>query len=584
MSGFEDDFDDDETWQEIEPEDVQRWILDKQAEIKRKILEPREYELKQTKKRICIVDTETDPFEYGVIVKPFTLGFYDGHTYVDFWGDDCVQQFFDYLDTIDYEPLIYAHNGGKFDFHFFLPWLDHGKKPLIMGSRLVKIFFAGKEFRDSFAIIPQALSSYKKDEIDYSNFTRDKREKHKASILAYQKSDCIYSYDLIAGFHEMFGDRITIASAALPMLHSFHGFARVQGEYQDEQFRQYYYGGRNQCFETGLLRPRRSDSWKVYDRNSMYPAVMKDERHPIGADFILQSDIDDDTDFACIDAINKGALPVRAENGSLDFTCERGTFYATIHEIKAGLETGTLKINRVKHAWKCENKTTFGDFVDHFYSLRQVAKANEDEVRNILYKLILNSSYGKFALNPRKFKEWHFSLGDVPQPLASPKNPDGWTLDAQSGDIFIWSRPSPRKKGFINVATAASITGAARADLLRNICNASRPVYCDTDSIICENFSGSLDDHKLGGWKLEAKGTLCAIAGKKLYTLIDEKSPEWMEDKQALKLASKGVRLEAEQILRICKGEEIEHHNPVPTFALGKEPKFISRIIRKTGD
>lgn len=545
---------------------------------------PVPFKHKETKKIIAVVDCETDPFEHGVIVKPFSIGFDTGNRYIDFWGDNCVKEFFEFLATETAEGLeyiIYAHNGGKFDFFFFLNYLDAGQTPLIMGGRLVKIYFAKQEFRDSFAIIPQALGSYKKEEIDYSKFTRDKRENHKLEIRDYLRSDCAYTRELICGFHNMFGDKLTIASASLPMLNSFTGFERIAGDNFDNKFRHFYYGGRNQCFETGVLLPKYGNKFFVYDRNSMYPAVMRDVLHPVSNRPELQRTIDSDTDFACIEAINNGALPMRADNGGLDFTVKRGVFFATIHEINAGLETGTLKILRVLHAWKFDRKASFEEFVTTFYNMRLEAKAAGDKVRDILYKFCLNSGYGKFALNPRKFRQWSMTIGEVPQPQATVHCPDGWTLHSQSGDLFIWSRPNPRKGGFYNVATAASITGAARANLLLNIALAKRPVYCDTDSIICEGFAGELNETELGGWKLEATGDRIAIGGKKLYTIYNK--AELNETGIAVKRASKGVRLTPNEIVSVCNGEEILYKNPVPCFSLDGTADFVERRIRATG-
>lgn len=592
MSGFDDDDDDDDddfTYVDndaleplalpLEDDNDEPGLTPEQVAAalersKDRTFEPKPYAIKSSKKRLAIVDTETDPFAIGLVVKPFTLGFFDGETYVDFWGDDCVDQFFDHLDTLPDDYIIYAHNGGKFDFFFFLSKLAPGQTPLIMNGRLVKIQFGKQEFRDSFAIIPQALGAYKKDEIDYSVFTRDKRERHKEAILEYQKSDCIYTFELIAGFHEMFGDKLTIASAALPTLHSLHGFQRIRSEAMDARFREYYFGGRNQCFETGVLKPRPGRTFRMYDRRSMYPSAMKDELHPISSTFTLQRDIQEDTDFACIVARNDGALPVRDAMGGLDFTVKRGTFHATIHEIRAGLETGTLRIERVKHAWTFHRKASFGAFVDQFDSLRQLAKDNGDLVRSTLYKFCLNSPYGKFALNPRKFKQWMLTVDEIAEPLASKDNPDGWTLHTTSGSIYIWSRPSPRRTGFYNVATAASITGAARANLLRNIAMSDRPIYCDTDSILCEGFRGKLGN-KLGDWQLEAEGDTAAIAGKKLYALFNQE--------EVLKKASKGVNLSALDIVSVCNGNEVLYENPVPNFSLDGSAKFVSRRVNKTG-
>lgn len=545
-----------------------------QAEIMHKKFEPKPYKLKVTEKIIGVVDSETDPFAHGLAVKPFTIGVALPDRYVDFWGDNCVEQFFEWLACEEDEYILYAHNGGKFDFYFFLKYLDVDQSPLIMNSRLVKIFFQGQEFRDSFAIIPQALSSYKKDEIDYAKFTRAKRERHRAEILAYQKSDCLYTLDLIMGFHELFGDKLTVASAALPMLHSFHGFDRM-GPTQDARFRDYYYGGRVECFERGVLLPKPGKKWRVYDRNSMYPSEMEESVHPISAQAEIQSAIDARTDFACIDAYSEGALPVRGEDGSLSFPHARGIFHATIHEINAGLETGTLRINRVKHAWAFARKTSFKEFVRTFYNLRLEAKEMNDKIRDILYKLILNSAYGKFALNPDKFKQFMLTLGEVPEPLATRDSPKGWSLEVQTGDVFIWSRPNPRKGGHYNVATAASITGAARANLWLNIQCAERPIYCDTDSIICQDFHGDLDEKRLGGWKLEAEGDMAAVAGKKLYAVFNEH--------EAIKKAAKGVGISAQDIVEICRGQTILFENPAPTFKLDGSVQFVKRNVRMTG-
>jgi DNA polymerase elongation subunit (family B) len=575
----EDEDDDYGEGEELTPEQVAEYLASKD-EVR---CVPIPYKMRATKKTIAVVDCETDPFAPGFLIKPFAIGFETDNSYVDFWGDDCVKQFFDYLATLTAEGqefIIYAHNGGKFDFFFFLDYLDRDQAPLIMGGRLVKIMFAGQEFRDSFAIIPQALSSYKKDEIDYDKFKREVRDQYRAEILRYLRSDCTYTRELITGFHEMFGDKLTIASASLPMLNSFTGFEKIGGDGFDERFRRYYFGGRNQCFETGVLLPKYGSNFFIYDRNSMYPAVMRDELHPISNRPELQTRIDENTDFACIEAENNGALPMRADNGGLDFTVKRGTFYATIHEINAGLETGTLKIIRVLHAWKFDRKASFAEFVDQFYNLRLEAKEKGDKVRDILYKFCLNSGYGKFALNPRKFKQWAMTIGEVPEPQATADNPGGWSLHSQCGDLFIWSRPNPRRGGFYNVATAASITGAARANLLRNLALAKRPVYCDTDSIICEGFNGPLNETELGGWKLEAYGDRIAIGGKKLYTIYNK--VDLSERGEAIKKASKGVRLTPQEIIAVCDGKEIVYQNPVPHFNLDGSADFIERRIRAT--
>src|SRR6202020_1341429 len=87
----------------------------------------------------------------------------------------------------------------------------------------------------------------------------------------------------------------------------------------------------------------------------------------------------------------------------------------------------------------------------------------------------------------------------------------------RTDDFLVWSKPSPGRR-YNNVATAASITGAARAVLLEAIQNSVDPIYCDTDSLICKSLSG-VQIHKsiLGTWDLEAEFDRVIIAGKKTY-------------------------------------------------------------------
>jgi hypothetical protein len=548
-------------------------------------INPIPYPMKETKKTIAVVDCETDPFAPGFLIKPFAIGFETPDRYIDFWGDTCVQQFFEYLATCEERYVIYAHNGGKFDFFFFLDFMATNTSPRIINGRLVQIFFGQQEFRDSYAIVDIPLAKFQKDEIDYAKFKRDCREKNKEEIRRYLKADCNYLYQLVTEFHSRFGDKLTAASAALQVLNSFHGFERISSDAIDEKFREYYYGGRVECFETGILKPRQGQRWKVVDKNSMYPDAMAKHLHPISATYELNDKITDATDFATIIATNRGALPSRADNGSLTFSLPYGRFFATIHEIIAGLETGTLEIEKVECAWEFERKSTFADFVNYHYPLKAKAKAEKDKLGEIMYKLVLNSAYGKFALNPRKFKSWKLTLGEIPEPLATEDYPDGWTQHSSNGEFYIWERPSPRRGGFYNIATAASITGAARASLLRNLALAERPIYCDTDSIICEGFNGHCHETELGAWKTEAEGDLAAIAGKKLYAIFDKG--------KVLKKASKGCTLSGEEIIDICNGASILYQNPVPSFHLHNKGKldldgigsadFIKRTIRMTG-
>jgi hypothetical protein len=393
-----------------------------------------------------------------------------------------------------------------------------------------------------------------------------------------------------------------MASAALTLLRSKHGFDTLT-EKQDAELRAFYFGGRNQCFATGVLH----GNWKVYDVTSSYPDTMKRLKHPISSTPIYGTKINDKTHFAYIRAWSLGALPIRREDGGLDFPIGTRDFYACIHEIRAGLETKTLRIIKVYHTITFDTETDFSEFIDEEFELRALAMQAGDGIGTLFHKLEPNSSYGKFAQDPRKYENWLFNPYEIPTPFYCdtcqqrirkklPKencttcdgdnpstSPYGWYLHTRKAGRDIYAQPQRVKPGgFFNVATAASITSGARATLLRGIQRATRPIYCDTDSIICEHLeegggvSINLTGQKiLGTWELEATGDTVCIAGKKLYAVFNSG--------EVIKKASKGVNLTADQIRRVCEGDVVSYADPVPKFSLDKEPVFITRNIRKTG-
>jgi hypothetical protein len=568
------------------------------------------FKIRRTTKRICVFDTETDPFAERRVVEPFSVGFYDGTDYVDFWGEDCIDQFFAYL-AENYEPgslIIYAHNFGRFDAYFQLKYLDPDQAPFIMGGAIVSALFQGQEFRDSWRIIPAPLKSYAKDEIDYSKLERGVREKHKREILNYQKSDCLYLYDLVSAFHERYGDRLTIGSTSLPMLNSFHGF-RLMTEDMDKLIRPYYYGGRTQCFEVGVFE----GDFKIYDVNSMYPHVMRNYQHPIGNIYTVGKHLNKNTAFVCVEGWSGGAFPVRQDDGGLDFPRGFGRYWISVHEYRAALETGSFTTQRIIHVRDCHEWGNFADYVDHYYKEKAEAKQAGDKVTELFTKFFLNSPYGKFAQNPEKYESYEIreflnppDIHDLRQECeneeciaANHNKPDcglkGWYKHTSNGDLAIWARKSVNAwRSYKNVGIAASITGGARAELLRGIEMATRPMYCDTDSLICEGFSGPVHPTDLGAWDLEATGEVVAIAGKKMYCVLthdleyDPKKgePEWCLYKgrkmRVVKKASKGVRLSAQEILEVANGGTILYRNPVPKFNLDGTADFIDREITRT--
>ena len=76
-------------------------------------------------KRIWTIDCETDPFKIGRVPKPFLRGAFDGQEYFEF------ENTIDLVNFIKDKPdIFYAHNGGKFDFHFLADHIKRNEKTL----------------------------------------------------------------------------------------------------------------------------------------------------------------------------------------------------------------------------------------------------------------------------------------------------------------------------------------------------------------------------------------------------------------------------------------------------------------------
>ncbi len=563
-------------------------------------------------KKIAVLDTETDPFLYDRIPKPFAVGYYNGESYYEFFGDDCIELFINYLDDIDGEEkddlIVYAHNGGKFDFHFFMQYLDTDM--IVINGRLAEIKICGVTFRDSYLLLPLPLSCYKKDEIDYAIFEKEERYKPEnlKEIKAYLKDDCIYLHEWLTKFTKRFDNPLTLPSASFKQLKATGYKINNTNIRYDEKFRPFYYGGRTEVFKSGVFK----QDVEYFDINSAYPRAML-EWHPysnsyITTDFFPESGMY----FARILAISKGALPFRGDNGFLTFPSDDTPreYSVTSWEIEAGLKTNTLKIINVIECIQHEKTYPFTDFVNKFYKEKAECKSKGDKDGEKFAKLILNSAYGKFALNSRLFKkycitpkgflppellEWYAtykvqSMNELKEAIIfddTIKDHQAderlkvltWEICNDIEGFTIWQRDEPSNR-FYNTATAASITGYVRAFMWETICNSEGVIYCDTDSVMCEKFHGKESD-LLGEWKLECVFDELYVGGKKLYTghIKDTK----INDEKNWKKASKGSRLEYNEIIEIVKDNKtINWQNQAPSFSLKYGARFIDRNIKKT--
>lgn len=543
---------------------------------------------------IGTLDLETDPFKIGRMPRVFAGCFFDGSTSSLYWGKDCVRKMLRAMRGKFEGWKIFAHNGGKFDFHHMLEELVeiYGAENLdlmCIGSRIVRIRTPEYELRDSYALIPKPLRSFaSKGDIEFEKLEENVRQKHKEEICRYLVRDCVCLHAALAQFFESYGDGITLASTTFKVLKQQFGIKPTNtGEDYDSKFRPYYFAGRVEFYALG----KQEGNISIVDINSAFPWAMRFQ-HWFAGEYTQQSKPPRkwrEQSFYHIIADSVGALPVRKKNGGVDFpTVKGGEFFATGWELFTGIELGRISNVKFLSCYVPTECADFSAYVNHFYELKKNAP-NESE-RNFA-KLFLNSLYGKFALNPRMFTNVAVSaFDDEPPPRivklkGGRKAKHGWELSFDDIDkgLSFWQQSAhiedeEKPMRFYNVCTAASITGCVRAFLLRSMDKCKGVLYCDTDSIIAHDTTAIEIGDELGQWKLEKECDAVWIAGKKLYAAHDKRGKsagkEW-------KKACKGVNLSPEDICAVAEGESRSCTFEAPNYSVFSAPRFTTRTVNR---
>lgn len=610
---------------------------------------------------VATFDIETDPFKAGRKPEPFSFGFYKGaqtiegftyntseadleffenwetltkeekqanvnkyrsakrrqqktrvkndnnipETYIDFWDNDpevVKAEFINHLESLEEPHLIFAHNGGKFDYMYFHAWIRG--KVFVINGRLVEWEYITQKgikhiLRDSYAILPVALGTGgDKLDIDYRKMEKSQRNKYKDEILKYLKQDCIALYDLCLAFKHKYDKWfLTLASAS---------YSRIKAKYQientylefDETYRKFYFGGRCQAFNSGEIK----GDIEVYDVNSMYPYAMSEYNHPMSKNCYVDTIISDETFFVVWKGKNFGAVPSRLKTGEINFDIDSGVFYTSIHEFLVCKKYSLIEVDEIIETHNWVKYGTFKDHIDDCKTAKETAEKGSKQY--ILAKLDMNSGYGKFAQDPRKYKDYEFVDPD--------EDITDINCDTIEGENFkLLCSPVEGEKRFNNVAIAASITGASRAMMLEGLIEftkaGAKVFYCDTDSIICDKPKVEVNNLKfheseLGAWDKEKTGDTVYIGGKKIYALF--------KNNNCVKIASKGVRviprdiynflpefpdendvkiakqdmmnIGGEEIKTVAMGGEFLFKNDAPSLKLDGNHNFVERNMTST--
>lgn len=447
---------------------------------------------------------------------------------------------------------FYFHNL-KFDAEFIMCWLfENGFAHIKERNKLIKNSFTtlisdkgqfysmeicfknDKENKiketvtiyDSLKILPFSVAQVAKGfnldilklDLDYHK-TREKGHELTTEEIKYLKNDVeIMSRALLTLFEEDLR-KMTQGSNAL------HDYKKIIGKKKfnkyfpvplyDFDIRQSYKGGFTYCDP----RKQGQDVGEgiVLDVNSLYPSVMYNEEMPYGEGIFFDGQYEYDEIynlhiqmFTCEFDIKENHIPSIQLKNNLAFIPTAYLSSSNGEEVTLCLTSVDLNLffdhynvyNITYHSgWKFKGvKGLFKEYIDKWNAVKVESTLNGNEAMRTLAKLMLNSLYGKFALNP-----------NVQSKL--PVYSDGMIK-------YCLGEKETREPIYIPVGTF--ITSYARYKTISSAQKVyDRFLYADTDSL---HLTGTeippeleVDPVKLGAWKHESTFTRARFVRQKTY-------------------------------------------------------------------
>ncbi len=305
---------------------------------------------------------------------------------------------------------FWAHYGSGFDYLLLFPEMltDEKWQVIMTGAKVVRATYTlhGKNkvhYCDSFNLLPVPVSDLgeavglPKLTMDYENEGAPTEEEWQYCIR-----DCEIVMKALQRMRELCTVlRPTVASQALSYFCRRYLPCNIYISELDDTFSESYFGGRVEAYYVG-----KCDDY-CYDINSLYPFVMKGGRYPHPSYFVKRTNVTM-TDFRKIldryegNAVLKvevkpcvkPILPVK-HNGKLLFPIGRIKGRWNFPEIRLALMHNQIEILAIEEVvYSTQAISPFDKYVIELYNLRM---NSTNEADKLIFKLLLNSLYGKFA-------------------------------------------------------------------------------------------------------------------------------------------------------------------------------------------
>lgn len=572
--------------------------------------------------QILTLDIETwksKSFAFGIIYNPTK------NTHEIFYSANNMKDYL--LKLVDKRKRgnkykIYGHNIAydlnwifdNYELYFRNAWNNekdrkrYWKRVISRDGKLYECKLYNIQFLDTMNLFPLSLEkagkvvNYKKDLSKRLKFEiNDTPMEITQEDIKYCLSDCIITYKILMkmkGWVEEHGGKLkrTLASSALSILtsynHTFKDYLKaLNSNYTlsnlDEKFRNAYFGGRTECYNT------EGYNLNYYDVNSLYPYVManKEMQYPdpitlFKFDGNILTALNQYEGMAkikvyCPKDIKIPVLPLRVKN--IDKINDGKIIYPTgifwgewcFPELRKAYEMGYKFLESEYIIVGKKIKSQWTDYILDLYKER-VIQQNENNPQEYITKLFLNTSYGKFG--QRDYENRIISLNEADEIY---DNNTLYDVIFYRGEPFVrYKTPFSRSRSDI-LSLASYVTSYARSELYKYYqkCNFN-VLYSDTDSIITPYELKT--SKKLGGLKLEAEIEFASFKGRKDYylKLIDGTSiirRKGCSLKMVNKLKVNGEFIEIDKQLKI----EFENKNAdVTKLYHDADILFIEKILQ----
>jgi hypothetical protein len=455
----------------------------------------------------CVFDIEAENW-----VNFLFSYFFDGENFYYF---DSILEMVDFILKSKYK-FFYSHYGGKYDFIFLIDFFVKNNfefKFVEVDGYIYEIELLNKKLRDSYLILKNSIeklaidflnNEVQKIQVDFENIDVEK-------LKLRCQNDCKILYFSLQKFFEKMKNefnlktkKLTIAQYSLNIFLKLNNMKNIIQRQEINDFcRKGIYGGRCDVFK------RYGKNIYYYDFNSFYPSVMLKNDFSIGKGQIIKvKNLKFNENFSfCFTKIRRnetkiGLIPYRLKNGKIIFGYGfwKG-YYSSIYNYENNFYN-------IEEAVIFEKRSrVFKNFVE------ELAKRKENSQNlseKLIYKLLMNSLYGKFYQREEK-KKYIFTTDNkeimklMEKYIVIPS-----ALFQNCFEIIL------NENDFINRNVIWSVEVLAYSHLemykliKKLIENGFEIFYVDTDSIFTnaspeqiEKLKYEIDDKKIGALKLE---------------------------------------------------------------------------------